>query len=405
MVDAQSIRILTINSGSSSVKFALFHMGPAESLVLSGRMERIGLSGGVFKAKGADGATLVDRKLDLPDHAAAFKALFTWLQEQATAKKLDAVGHRIVHGGSRHTQPALITPQLVDSLRTLIPLAPDHLPHEIEAIEVVSRFDPSLAQIACFDTAFHADMPRLAKMYALPRQLSDEGVQRYGFHGLSYEYILGELTRVAGPEAAGGRVVVAHLGNGSSLAAVKEGKSIDTTMGFTPTGGLVMSTRTGDLDPGIIVYLLREKGLKASELNDLVSQRSGLLGVSGTSSDMADLLGHERTDARAADAVELYCRQAKKFLSSFAGVLGGLETLVFTAGIGENAPPIRRRICEGLAFLGIHIDPTRNEANASIISTDDSSVTVRVIKTNEELMIARHTRALLCGASAEVPDA
>jgi len=216
---------------------------------------------------------------------------------------------------------------------------------------------------------------------------------------------VGELRSLAGAEAASGRVIIAHLGNGSSLAAVKGGKSFDTTMGFTPTGGLVMSTRSGDLDPGIIVYLLREKGLKASELNELVSQRSGLLGVSGTSSDMADLLAHETADARAADAVELYCRQAKKFLSSFAGVLGGLETLVFTAGIGENAPPIRRRICEGLAFLGIQIDPGRNDKNAPIISTDDCPVTVRVIKTNEELMIARHTRALLLGTSGKVPDA
>lgn len=404
MVDARLTRILTINSGSSSVKFALFHMGPTETLVMSGRMERIGLSAGVFKAKGSDGATLVERPLDLPNHAAAFKALFAWLQDQAAAKDLEAVGHRIVHGGSEHTQPQRITPQLVASLRGLIPLAPDHLPHEIEAIEVVSRSYPALAQVACFDTAFHAEMPRLAKIYALPRRLESEGIRRYGFHGLSYEYILSELKSDAGLEAAKGRVVMAHLGNGSSLAAVREGKSVDTTMGFTPTGGLVMSTRSGDLDPGVLLYLLREKGLTLTEIDEMVNERAGLLGVSGTSSDMADLLASEAADPHAAEAVELFCRQAKKFLASFAGVLGGLDTLIFTAGIGENAPYIRWRICKDLAFLGIHIDPDRNGAGASIISIDGSPVTVRVMKTNEELMIARHTSSLIRGTNAEGKD-
>jgi acetate kinase len=395
MADARLTRILTINSGSSSVKFALFHMGQTESLVLSGRMERIGLSAGVFKAKGADGATLVDRPLDLPDHAAAFKGLFAWLQDQTAAKNLEAIGHRIVHGGSKHTHPQRITPQLVASLRELIPWAPDHLPHEIDAIEVVSRSYPSLAQVACFDTAFHSEMPHLAKIFALPRHFDDEGLRRYGFHGLSYEYILGELKNKVGAEAADGRVVMAHLGNGSSLAAVRDGKCLDTTMGFTPTGGLVMSTRSGDLDPGIILYLLREKGLTLAEVDSLVNQQAGLLGVSGTSSDMSDLLSREAADPHAAEAVALFCRQAKKFLASFAGVLGGLDTLIFTAGIGENAPSVRWRICQDLAFLGVHIDAGRNDASDPIISADDSPVTVRVMKTNEELMIARHTRSVI----------
>ncbi len=400
MVEAQLTRILTINSGSSSVKFALFHMGQTESLVLSGRMERIGLSAGVFRAKGADGATLVDRPLDLPDHAAAFKGLFAWLQDQTAAKNLEAIGHRIVHGGSKHTQPQRITPQLVASLRELIPWAPDHLPHEIDAIEVVSRSYPSLAQVACFDTAFHSQMPHLAKIFALPRRFDDEGVRRYGFHGLSYEYILGELRNKVGAEAADGRVVMAHLGNGSSLAAVRYGKCLDTTMGFTPTGGLVMSTRSGDLDPGIILFLLREKGLTLAEVDGLVNQQAGLLGVSGTSSYMADLLAREAVDPHAAEAVALFCRQAKKFLASFAAVLGGLKTLIFTAGIGENAPSVRWRICQDLAFLGVHLDAGRNDANNPIISTDDSPVTVRVMKTNEELMIARHTRSVIHGKIA-----
>jgi acetate kinase len=388
-------RILTINSGSSSVKFALFQMGSTESLVLSGRMERIGLSGGVFKAKGADGATLVEQKQDLPDHAAAFKTLFEWFQGQDTAKNLDAVGHRIVHGGSEHTHPERITPQMLASLRELIPLAPDHLPHEIKAIEVVSRSYSSLAQVACFDTAFHADMPRIARLYPLPSQFEQEGVRRYGFHGLSYEYILGELRREAGAEVADGRVIIAHLGNGSSLAAVLGGKCVDTTMGLTPTGGLVMSTRTGDLDPGVLLFLLREKKMSVKDVDELVTQRAGLLGISGTSSDMADLLAREATDSRAADAVALYCRQAKKFLASFAAVLGGLDTLIFSAGIGENAPAIRGRICQDLEFLGVQIDADRNAKSAAIISPERSHVIVRVMKTNEELMIARHTNSLL----------
>lgn len=389
MDDAQAKRILTINSGSSSVKFALFQMGQSETLLLSGRMERIGLNAGVFKAKGADGARLLEQQIELPNHTAAFQALFAWLKNQPAAKNLQAVGHRIVHGGAKYTQPELIGPELIASLKELIPLAPEHLPHEIEAIEIVARYYPALAQVACFDTAFHADLPRLAKIYPLPRQYEAEGLRRYGFHGLSYEYILSELKR-ENKETANGRIVIAHLGNGSSLAAVHKGACIDTTMGFTPTGGLVMSTRTGDLDPGVIIYLLREKGLSASQVNELVTQRAGLLGVSGTSSDMADLLGREKDDAHAAEAVELYCRQAKKFLAAFAGVLGGLDTLIFTAGIGENSPSIRWRICGELGFIGVQLDPRRNDANARMISAEASRVNVGVIKTNEELMIARH---------------
>jgi acetate kinase len=400
MDDAQATRILTINSGSSSVKFALFQLGQAETLVLSGRMERIGLAAGVFKVKGADGAKLVEKPMALPDHAAAFEALFAWLKDQPDAKNLQAVGHRIVHGGPKYTQPAIIDQELIASLKKLIPLAPDHLPHEIEAIEIVARSNPSRTQVACFDTAFHANMPRLAKMYALPREYEAAGVRRYGFHGLSYEYIMGELKSESGAETANGRIVIAHLGNGSSMAAVRQGACIDTTMGFTPTAGLVMSTRTGDLDPGILVYMLREKGLTADQVNELVTQRAGLLGVSGTSSDMVDLLESEKHDAAASDAVELYCRQAKKFLAAFAGMLGGLETLIFTAGIGENCPSIRWRICDELGFLGIQIDDRRNDANARVISADESRVQVGVIKTNEELMIARHCFARMRKASA-----
>jgi acetate kinase len=389
MDDAQALRILTINSGSSSVKFALFQMGQAETLLFSGRMERIGLDAGVFKAKGADGAKLLERQMHLPDHAAAFQALFDWLRDQPAAKKLDAVGHRIVHGGPKYTQPQIIDSALIESLKKLIPLAPEHLPHQVVAIENVSRLYPALTQVACFDTAFHADMPRLAKIYSLPRQYEAEGLRRYGFHGLSYEYIMSELKN-EDAATANGRIVIAHLGNGSSMAAVREGNCLDTTMGFTPTGGLVMSTRIGDVDPGVIIYLQREKGLTATQVNELVTQKAGLLGISGTSSDMADLLEREKHDPNASEAVELFCRQAKKFLAAFAGVLGGLDTVIFTAGIGENCPSIRSRICDSLSFAGIQIDQGRNDTNARNISADGSRVRVGVIKTNEELMIARH---------------
>jgi acetate kinase len=277
----------------------------------------------------------------------------------------------------------------------MIPLAPNHMPHEIAAIVAVRRRYRALPQVACFDTAFHRSMPRVAQMYALPRRYWDRGLVRFGFHGLSYEYIVSELRTLTGDEAAGGRAVIAHLGNGASMAAVLRGKGVDTTMGFTPAGGLVMSSRTGDLDPGVIVHLLDREGVEPKDLNDLINKESWLLGVSTTSSDMKDLLAREASDERAADAVNLFCYQAKKWVGAFAAVLGGLDTLVFTAGVGEHAPEIRRRICRDLEHLGIRIDARRNERNAPVISTEDGPVTVRVIPTDEHRMIARHTERLL----------
>jgi acetate kinase len=394
MGDGQFLRILTINSGSSSLKVAMYHMGRSETLVLSGSIERIGLRASLFHIQDADGETLIQDHLDLPDHDAALKTLFQWLQEHAPGQDLDAVGHRVVHGGAQYNQPHLITPELVATLRELVPLAPDHLPHELKAIEAVSRSYPALKQVACFDTAFHRPMPQVAQIYALPRHFWHEGVMRYGFHGLSYEYIMQELRREAGPEVASGRVVIAHLGNGASMAAVLGGKSVDTTMGLTPTGGLVMSTRSGDLDPGVILYLLEEKGMRPSTLNDLLNQHAGLLGVSGTTSDMKDLLSQEAQNSHAADAVDLFCYQAKKYLGALAATLGGLDTLIFTGGIGENAAPVRWRICQDMEFLGIRLDASRNDANAPIISRSDSPASVRVMRTDEELMIARHTFTL-----------
>jgi acetate kinase len=401
------MRILTINSGSSSLKFAMYEavserpasvLAARETLVLAGSLERIGLSGGHFQARDERGASLADELRELPDATAALSILLAWLRDRSLALP-DAVGHRIVHGGPHHTQPEIATPALLATLRALVPLAPTHLPAELDAIAAVSRAFPGVPQVACFDTAFHRSRPLVGQLYGLPWSLTEAGVLRYGFHGLSYEYILRELAREAGPDVASGRVVAAHLGNGSSMAAFHAGDSIDATMGFTPLGGLVMSTRPGDLDPGVLLYLLEEQQLTASQLRTMVNDQSGVLGVSGISSDMRDLLARERDgDERAALAVALYCYTARKYLGALAAALGGIDTLIFTAGIGEHAAPIRGRICTGLEFLGIRIDPERNAANARLISTEESAVPVRVIPTNEELTIARHTAVALARA-------
>ncbi|MFQ5787822.1 MAG: acetate/propionate family kinase [Thermodesulfobacteriota bacterium] len=388
-------RILTINSGSSSIKFSLYHMGKSETLSLSGIIERIGLKPTIFKINDVEGQTMLEDNQYLRNHNVAFKTLFDWLKRNSPDQEIDAVGHRIVHGGTKFRRPHNITPELIETLNELTPLAPDHLPHEIKGVMAISKIYPGLNQVACFDTAFHRHLPQRAKMFALPRNLFTEGIMRYGFHGLSYEYIMQELMDVAGEKYARGRVIIAHLGSGASMVAVKDGKSMDTTMGFTPTGGLVMGTRSGDLDPGILIYLLRKKGMSPSSLNHLLNVYSGLLGVSGRSSDMKFLLDNETKSVDIAEAIYLFCYQAKKFIGALCTVLGGLDTLIFTGGIGENSPAIRKRICEDMTFLNIHLDPTRNESNEPIISCDGVLTTVRVIKTNEELMIARHTNNLV----------
>jgi acetate kinase len=295
----------------------------------------------------------------------------------------------------KHTEPEIVTPELLAELHRISPYDPDHLPREIELIETFRERHPKLPQVACFDTAFHQTMPRVAKLLPIPRRFDAKGVQRYGFHGLSYAYLMEELARLGDPAATKGRVILAHLGNGASLAAVRDGKSIDTSMGFTPTAGLVMSTRTGDLDPGLAPFLLRTEQMTTQKFYEMVNHQSGLLGVSEISSDMRDLTAQEATDVRAAEAVALFCYQAKKWIGSFAAALGGLDTLVFAGGIGENASVVRERICEGLDFLGIKLNETRNSANAAIISEDGARVTVRVIRTDEELMIARSVCRLL----------
>lgn len=389
-----SSHLLTINTGSSSLKAALYAFENGERPVLTAHMERIGPSESRFRISDERGATLLDREGAIADHAAAFTTLWEWLAQAGHVSALRGIGHRLVHGGDRFSAPVRITPDVTVALRALVPLAPEHLPQAISAIEAVTRAAPALPQVACFDTAFHHALPPLARRYALPRALADSGLVRYGFHGLSYEYILHTLRALHGP-AADGRLVVAHLGNGASMAAIRNGRSIDTTMGFTPLAGLVMGTRAGDVDPGLLLYLLQQRDVAPADLNRMLNKESGLLGVSGSSGDMQRLLEREAGDPRAAEAVALFCYQAKKYLGAYAATLGGLDTLVFTGGIGEHAAPVRARICDGLAFLGIELDEGRNATGAPIISRDDARVTVRVIPTDEDLMIARHTRQVI----------
>jgi acetate kinase len=386
--------ILTINGGSSSIKFALYAAVKPLKRGLYGTVDRIGLTGTNLTFHDTDGEPQTRHKLAAADHKSAANSLIDWLETQIDFKSVNGVGHRVVHG-MKHTEPEIVTKKLLDELRRISPNDPDHLPREIELIEAFRQRHPKLPQLACFDTAFHQTMPRVAKLLPIPRRFDAKGIQRYGFHGLSYAYLMEELTRLGDPAATKGRVVLAHLGNGASLAAVRDGKSIDTSMGFTPTAGLVMSTRSGDLDPGLAPFLLRTEQMTTSQFYEMVNHKSGLLGVSETSSDMRDLCAIEVTDVRAAEAVALFCYQAKKWIGSFAAALGGLDTLVFAGGIGENAPVVRARICEGLGFLGIEINKSRNAENAAVISNDTSRVTVRVIRTDEELMIARSVCRLL----------
>jgi len=380
--------ILTINGGSSSIKFALYSIGEPLKRKLYGKIDRIGLSGTNLTFHDADGKPQASCKLAANDHKTAANFLIGWLEKQNGFASVKAIGHRVVHG-MRHTEPEIVTKKLLGELRRISPNDPEHLPREIELIELFRQRHPKLPQVACFDTAFHQTMPRVAKLLPIPRRYDAKGIQRYGFHGLSYSFLMEELARLGDPSAKNGRVILAHLGNGASLAAVRGGKSIDTSMGFTPTAGLVMSTRSGDLDPGVAPYLARTEKMTAQQFYEMVNHESGLLGVSETSSDMRDLLNREKKDVRAAEAVELFCYQAKKWIGSFAAALGGLDTLVFAGGIGENAPPVRERICEGLGFLGIELDKSRNAKTAAVISKNSSRVTVRVIRTDEELMIAR----------------
>lgn len=380
--------VLTINGGSSSIKFALYQTGDPLEQSFHGSFDRIGLPGTNLTFSDSTGNQKGSLILESSDTKSTSNFLIDWLKEQIDFSLISGVGHRVVFG-MKHTEPERITQELLNELHRISPYDTDHLPAEVELIEALRQHYPQLTQVACFDTAFHRTMPRVARLLPIPRRFDTIGIQRYGFHGLSYAYLMEELVRIAGTKAAQGRVILAHLGNGASLTAVHGGKSIDTSMGFTPTSGLPMSTRPGDLDPGVVWYWMRAENLTLKQFNNLINHESGLLGISETSSDMRDLLDRELQDVRAAEAVALFCYQVKKWIGAFAAVLGGVETLVFSGGIGENAPEVRARICDGLGFLGIELEEKQNSANESVISAAASRVAVRVIRTDEEQMIAK----------------
>jgi acetate kinase len=385
--------ILTINGGSSSIRFALFDSGPEPTRRLQGKLERIGSEHASVSVSG-ELAAPAQFDIDAKEPRDAIAWLAKWLQARGASAVPRAVGHRVVHGMG-HTQSERVTPELLRQLKSFTPYDPEHMPREIELIETLQRQYPQAAQVVCYDTAFHHDLPRAAQQFPIPRRFEAQGVRRYGFHGLSYTFLLEELKRLGDPSAASGRVVLAHLGSGASLAAVRDGRSVDTSMGFTPAGGLMMGTRSGDLDPGLLGFLARHESLSAAQIQRLLNHESGLLGVSETSADVRDLLQRELSDVRAREALELYCYQIKKWLGAYAAVLGGLDTLVFAGGVGENSPAVRARVCTGMAYLGIELDGARNEANAAVISVTGAAVRVRVIRTDEEAVIARDTWRVL----------
>ena len=379
--------ILCLNGGSSSLKFALYRLpGPGEERIFSGAVEAIGASGGRTWLRAGD-KVLSDESGTFPNHADAVKTMFAALRQQGVTQ-LAAAGHRIVHGGPLFTLPQLVDERLRGALRDLIPFAPLHLPSQLAMIDAVATHYPDLPQVACFDTAFHSRMPEVAKRFALPRELWEQGIKRYGFHGLSYEFVAGKLGKEMGR-----RAIIAHLGNGASMVAMKDGVPVDTSMGLTPTGGFLMGTRSGDLDPGVLLHLMN-RGYSADQLESLLNHRSGLLGVSGESSEMKILLEQRQTNPAAAMAIEMFCYQVRKFIGAFAAALGGLDTLVFTGGIGERAAAVRAEICSGLEHLGVALDLPANAGHAEVISAAASRCAVHVIKTDEDLMIARHTRSV-----------
>lgn len=382
------MRILTVNGGSSSIKFALFEDEGRLRRVLDGAVEDIGSPKAEMRIREGTPVAEKRRSIHAPDHDAAVEVLMDWVEERFPGDALSAVGHRVVHGGTAYGDPEIVTPKMVDDLVKLSPFDPEHLPEEILLTRAFHRRFPKLAQVACFDTEFHRDMPPVAKRFAIPRKFDALGIHRYGFHGLSYQFLMEELARLDAPLAKTGRIVLAHLGSGASLAVVKSGKSLDTSMGFTPAAGIPMATRSGDIDPGLFWFLTRTTGMDAKTFDHMIHFESGLLGVSETSSDMRELLHRQHDDVRCVEAVDIFCFQVRKCIGAYAAVAGGLDAVVFSGGIGENSPEVRSRVCEGLGFLGIELDPRRNLANEGLISSDSSRVAVRMIHTDEERMIA-----------------
>ena len=387
-------QVLALNGGSSSIKFALFERSTYQR-VLAGKIDRRGSEAPTFTYRDSTKGKRETVSLRTSPESDGADYLVEWIKTHTDPEAIGGIGHRVVHGGDKLHAPQLIDDNVLSELKQITPYDPDHLPAEIRLIESFREHFGKVSQVACFDTAFHENMPTVAKLLAIPRRYQAKGVRRYGFHGLSFAYVLQELARLAGTSVANGRVILAHLGSGASMVAVRDGQSIDTTMAFTPAAGLMMSSRSGDIDPGLVSFLARREGMTPAQFDHMVNHESGLLGVSETSSDMRDLLACEKADIRAAEAISLFCYQAKKWIGAYAAALGGLDTLVFAGGVGENAPEIRARICEGLEFLGIDLNNTRNAEPAAIISAATSKVTVRVIRTDEELMIARSVSDLL----------
>ena len=396
-VETASRHLLVINGGSSNVKFAVFAEDATANRILNGKIESIGTPNArlTFHRNSDASSERTTQPIEALSPSDAALRLLEVLDREFGLSTIKGIGHRIVHGGAKLSETCRIDDSVIAELRRLAPLDPTHLPSEIAIVEAMRLRLPGVPEVACFDTAFHRDLPKVAAMLPIPRHFAAEGVRKYGFHGLSYAYLLQELRNTAGDAAANGRVILIHLGGGASMAAVKNGKCIDTTMAFTPTAGLVMGTRSGDLDPGVLIYLMREKGFSLDALDRLVNDQSGLLGLSEVTADMRELKALSATDERAAEAIAIYCYQAKKWLGAMTAALNGLDTLVFAGGIGENSSDVRRRICEGLEFLGVRLNATKNDRNGTVISSEDSAICVRVIHTDEEQMIVRELQRLL----------
>ncbi|HVC50311.1 MAG TPA: acetate/propionate family kinase [Burkholderiales bacterium] len=386
--------ILVINGGSSSFRFAMYDRDDMVFPRLSGKLDRIGVGKSMLTYQEARQSSQKEMWLEAKDQKTAVGELTRWLDSRDVFGQVRAIGHRIVHGMG-HGEPLRLNSNLIEELKRNASYAPDHLPSELEMVEAISERFPHIPQIACFDTAFHANLPQVARMLPLPRRFDAQGIRRYGFHGLSYSFLMEALVEKEGKEAASGRIILAHLGNGASLAAVKGGQCLDTSMGFTPAGGLVMGTRPGDLDPGVLVYLLQHEGVSTDRLNQIINHESGLIGLSGTTSDMRDLIRRQETDSRAKEAIDFFCYQARKWIGAFSAALNGLDILIFSGGIGEHSDPVRARICEGLDYLGIKLDVQRNRSHAEIISSKESKVRVRVMQTDEERMMAGLTNHLV----------
>jgi len=387
------IYFLAINAGSSSIKFSLFRQENLEKIA-EGALQGIGFESANFVVSSREFGDF-SRDLVASDHKAAMETCLDWMTQKVSNNQIAAIGHRIVHGGPHYAQSQIITNEILAGLRDIVPFDREHLPAGISLVEELQHTFPDIPHVACFDTAFHRDLPTEARLLPIPRRYLAKGLRRYGFHGLSYAYLLQEFSRVAGEGAANGRVIIAHMGNGVSLSAIRDGRSIDTTMGLSPSGGVPMSTRSGDLDPSVAAYLDLNEGVSSEQFSAMTSLESGLIGLSETTSDMKKLLEIEADDTRAAEAIALFCYQIKKQIGAYAAALGGVDSLIFSGGMGEQAPRIRARICEGLEFVGIELDNGRNEMNSELISSDASKVGVHVLHTDEAVTIVTEMSRLV----------